>query len=422
MMDDQRARELIALATKVGADEAVIVQNHIARRVDHVTGRQISHALEKSDDIAMYCAVGNAESSFTWHDEQPPDSDDFKQQVKNIVQAAKLANVWGVSRNHVPFTEQFCKSSAQKCKKGNDFDDEDNQDPCPKNRQVCIKDCFHPDCMTNTAMDAAPVLNDLVNKLGAVSKAVELQASQTIDEIHRNCWNGDGFVQIQRFETKLSQTLVIRDSAEHLDLPDYLFDGSGIFPNDDAHKQMLSAPDIAPDLLAKRESDMPDNLFGLLLSPWIIAVLAHLSSHLNIDVTKSGKLLQNFDTCLFAPPDSPWCRSRALVHAIAARPTLGLLFARTSSHALFVDAPIVWVRRNQYLVDMQCRIAAEIDERKFHRFFNPVTLRFDLRELWQYCTETAEPSRRLMLKCGDKRVVYQAPYVYFPIRPVLGRI
>ena len=421
MMDDQRARELIALATKLGADEAVIVQDHVARRVDRVAGRQISHALNTSDDIAMFCAVGDAESSFIWNDKQPTDSDDFKQQVKNIVQAAKLANVWGVARKHVPFAEHFCKTSAQNCHKMTDFDD-GNRDSCPKNSRVCLKDCFHPDCMADTALDAAPILTELVNKLGAISKDLELQASQTIREIRRNCWNSDGFVQMQRYETELSQTLVMHDIEEHLDLPDYIFDGAGIFPDDDAHKQMLAAADIAPDLLAKRESDVPDNLFGVLLSPWMVALLAHLSSHLNIDVTKSGKLLQNFDTCLFCPPDSGWCRSRALVHSTSARPTLNLLFARTSSHALYVDAPTVWIQRNQFFVDIQCRIAAEIDERRFNRFFRPVTLRFDLRDLWQYCTETAEPSRRMMLKCGNNRVVYQTPYAYFPIRPVMGRI
>ncbi len=424
MMDDQRARELIALASKSGADDVMIVQRHVRWRVDALAGRSESHLPGQSEDIALYCAVGNAESSFVWNDALVPDADAFAQHVKNAVQAAKLANVWGVARNHVPFAEQFCRTSAQKCAKPEVWDDEP-RDPCPKNSRVCHKDCFHPDCLTDTSLAAAQILHVIANKLAEVSRQLELQASQTISEIRLNCWHGDGFVQTQRFETLLSQTVVnpIDDAhEERIALPDYLFDGAGIFVEDEAHKQLLSAADIAPHLVASRESELPDGLFGLLLSPWIVALLAHFSAHLNIDVSQSGKLLQNMDTCLFAPPDSPWCRSRALVHAIAARPTLGLLFARTSSHALFVDAPIAWVRRNQYLVDMQCRIAAEIDEHKFSKFFNSVTLRFDLRELWQYCTETAEPSRRLMLKCGDDRVVYQAPYAYFPIRPVWGRI
>ncbi len=424
MMDDQRARELIAQASKSGADDVMIVQRNVRRRSDAIAGRSETHHLGQDSDIALYCAVGNAESAFVWNDAMPPDTDAFAQHVKNAVQAAKLANVWGAARNHVPFAEQFCRTSAQKCPKPDTWDDEP-RDPCPKNSRVCHKDCFHPDCMTDTSLAAAQILHTIAGKLAEVSRHLVLHASQTISEITSNCWSADGFVQTRRFETVLSQTVVnaMGDAREErIVLPDYLFDGAGIFTEDEAHKQMLSAADIAPHLAAVQEDVLPDGLFGLLLSPWIVALLAHFSAHLNIDVTQSGKLLQNMDTCLFAPPDSPWCSSRALVHAIAARPTLGLLFARTSSHALFVDAPIAWVRRNRYLVDMQCRVVAEIDERKFSRFYKPVTLRFDLRELWQYCTETAEPSRRLMLRCGDERVVYQAPHAYFPIRPVLGRI
>ena len=416
MMNDELARELIELARKSGADEAVIVHHDVACRSDSVYGHSFFRASASDTDVAMHFAVGDSESSFVWPVTGPmPSRERFRQGVADMVQAAKLARVWGTTRAHAPFAQQYGTVSAQQCA-------EIQQSGRENCKRQCRDGCFAASCMSDMSYDAAPILNTIVARLDAESGA-ELHGIHTIRRIRQTCWFGEQTTQTTRYETTLSQTLIPpgdSDAPGALVLPDYRFDGYRIDPDDAVHKPMLLASDIAPQYLAPREKTA-SGLYGLLLSPWIVAVLAHLSSHLDIDVTVSGKLLQNLDICLFAPPVFQRCLSRALVHSVNARPTLSLLFARTPSHALFVDAPSSWTRRNEFFVEMTCQIACEIDEHQFRRYFMPVTLRVDLRDLWQHCTETAEPSRRFRLGCPRSgSVIYQTPFAYFDMRPVFS--
>ena len=411
-MDDSLVRELFKTAAKAGAEDMVVVDSQSFHRIDRLNHKQKSPKVEfeNTKTCTFYAAIGNGECSAEITPEHNMDS--LIQIVQNVVSAAKLANVWGTVQPHVNFGKKFKSASGQNCSSiQHEFE---SRFPA---FDLCIQSGKTGECL-NTKDDLAPCLTQIAEDIQKLHSDYPFELTQEIIETDSHIWNSDGFQQVHQFKTRISQYLWLPEQKK-ICLPDYLFDGAGIWPEDKIHQHLLSAAEIAIKLQYSREnpSDFSQyDGFGMIISPWAMAVLAHESRHLGIDITSSGKIVLDADSCLFSPPSSPrTCHGFALGHSGKAKPTLNLLYARTPSKSVILDVPVRWMRRGNSMF-IEFAYVAEIVNQQISRFFQPITLQIDLSEFWQKCTETAEPACRMAFGCIDGQVVIQSIWAYFNVR------
>ena len=285
-MDDSLVRELFKTASKAGAEDMAVVDNQSFHRFERLNHKQKSTEFKNSNSCTFYAAVGDAESSARLLPEF--NADTLNKLILNVTKAAKLANIWGTTKKHLPFTQQFLLSSSQNCSAvRNDFE---NRFPA---LDLCIQSEKVGECL-NLNEDLAPYLTQIANDIQKVHSDFPFELTQEITENNSNIWHTNGFQHIHQFKTKISQCLWLPEHRK-ICLPDYLFDGAGIWPEDTIHKYLLSAAEIAIKLQYARKdpSDFSQyDGFGMILSPWSMAVIAHESRHLNIDITSSGNLFE----------------------------------------------------------------------------------------------------------------------------------
>ena len=412
-MDDSLARELFKVATKAGAEDVAVVSNNTWKRIDRIASDSKSQSIENAQEnsCVFYAAVGDAECTADITDGL--DLHDLQQIVIHAAKAAKLANIWGTSQKHQPFDTKFQKVSPQNCTKSV-YDLNRKQ----SSLETCVQSGKSGTCLNDLKENPAPALEIIAGKIRQQAPQLKYYLSQEITESDTEIWLPNGFQRAHSFKTALTQKLQTAQGKIYR-LPDYVFDGAGIYPDDSWHTGLLSA-----DVIAQKLSDAIENSldfsqydgFGIVLSPWSMAVLAHESRHLNLDMTVSGKIVLDVDSCLFSPPvPATACRGFSLNHAGNRKSSLNLLFARTSSKSVILDVPVRWMRRGHTL-DVEFAYIAEVIDQKIARYYQPVTIRFELDRLWQNCTETAEPPQRMAFGCIGGHVVIQSIWAYFACR------
>lgn len=411
-MDDTFVRELLRSAESAGAtDAALLSSNSVVRSDTLISGNTPKSSIKKNNTITFFAAVDNAEATASLDSSLPIEA--AKQIVIQTTKAAKLANTWGSANSHIPFGRQLIKNSPQICP--DRIPDPDNN-PAPFD--TCSKSAGSASCLENSALPFTSALAEIAKKISENSPEFSYNLQQITTDSNDHIWHSGGYQHCRNFTTTLSQEIVLSEGYA-IKLPDYIYDGAGINTADPWHSALLSAAEIAQKLHDARQAPLQFKEyhgFGVLLSPWAVAVLAHESRHLGLDLTASKKITIDADSCLFTPPISPRsCPGFALCHALGNRPTLAFLHARTPSDSLMLDIPTRWSRKDTTLF-VEFAFVASIENQKISKYFQPVTLQFDLSALWRLCTETAEPARRMAFPCIDSHTVIQAFWAYFNCR------
>lgn len=439
-MDFVLCQEILKQAEHLGAnDAAVIVENIIQRTEIRNNGKRILHT-DKFIRANLHIHVGNGtyQANLIQANTGIMERQSLLEWLKNGIQAAKLSNIWGCLNKPKPLREVLGQTSAQICpppaKKEPEiigWDEDANpiykvEKPfkCPEldKPNACIPECFQPACLQMDDIDA-PMLNKIESEILGITSAPNFKLTQTVSYVDTMVYLLNEVKSQTRYETLIKQTLELNEghNTQYIHLPDYWFDGLIHDPNTQEHEELLKISEIWQDLnTSSQATASPDNLkHGIILSPWVLGILAHEANHLGINIATSGKMQINMSKCLYLPPRpiNP-CKGIALEHIGHARPTKRLLFARVPSHTLIVDVPSAWVRRNTFELDIQCMVACELSEQSVTRYFKPVILRFDLKNMWQYCSEIAEPSRRIALNCCDGIGVFQTPWAYFNMKNI----
>ena len=440
-MDFVLCQELLKQTEQLGASDAAIVVENITQRIEkRKNGIRTLHS-EKIQRANLHIQLENA--TFTANLIQGKTGVMARElihtQIKNGIQAAKLANIWGCAQKVTPLHTAFGQTSAQNCpapapkqpeiigwdEDANPIFKKEKPIQCPPlgKPNACIPQCFQPQCLLEKAPIDAPMLDHLETQNLQIKGLTSTELIQTTSHIDTMIYLQHEVKSQARYETSIAQSAQIQtpDGEKRLSLPKYWFDGLIQEPNTPEHQEMLTFSDIWDDLSASLKATETPNqdIFGVVLSPWVLGVLAHEAKHLGIDLAKSGKMHVNMSKCLYMPPcNHAPCPSFALEHIGNARPTRRLLFARVPSHTLIVDVPTAWVRRKQTELAVQCLMACELSNQTIARRFQPVILRFDLQNMWSYCTEIAEPSRRIALNCGHGYGIVQAPWAYFNMKNI----
>lgn len=440
-MDYVLCQEILKQTKLLGADDAAIVIENIHRRIETRNPSKRNIQTEKITRAYLHITIGNAtfQASLFQPNTGFVSRENLNTILQNGIQAAKLSNVWGTTHKAKPLHEIFGQTSAQICpppppKEPKLIGWDENANPIyQKNKPIkcqplgkpnaCIPECFQPACLLEADAASTPMLDKLENQYTKLNNPPKYALEQTIEHIDTMIYLPDMVKSQARYETSVRQSLEIPQNGipKRIHLPEYWFDGVIHDPDMPEHKEMLTAADFWSDLeLSLQAKEQPDDtLHGVILSPWVLGVLAHEAQHIGANLTASGKMQMNMSKCFYLPPRLPHpCHGIALEHVGNARPTRRLLFARVPSHSLIVDVPVAWVRKNQHEIDIQCMVACELSEQKISRYFKPVVLHFDLKDMWSHCAEIAEPSRRITLQCGKGLGAFQTPWAYFNMKNI----
>ena len=406
-MDIALYKELVNHAQKCGADDAALVCRHILQKInaeDYLSFDEIK--------IAAQYQKGSASASFTTQ-LACPNRAALLQTVKNLCQAAKIANAWGQPRTSdvqsvvrafhqlpsVQSTDRIC-------------------DP-----QNCSDDCFHADCIQTQSINIPAFVPPNINE---ISNNLSIQLEQTTNAIDEVLLYQNNIFSHTFVETCLKSQLKLQhlDDIYTLNLPSYRFnplDADNPIVNSDAlQSSMLEIADgFYNSICAKLEyvSPMPN----LVISGWGMAVLGHEAAHLSVDMASSGKLIMEMANCQL-DSDTANCPVHALLPSDSSYHSKQELFETLPNHTLFVDAPTLWIRRNNSLLDVHFKIACEIENAKILRYFKPVTLRFDLKTIWQNIQSTANSISKICLKCQNSMADFAAPDCYLAQNIALGKI
>ena len=351
MLDDALVRDLLRSAAGSGAEDTAVVSSCQNIRTDilNANASRVDTQFSNKEHNVFYAAVGNAECSAEIPDSLTPET--AKNLVIQTTKSAKLANVWGTSFTHTPFSKTLIQSTPKSCPDRQIYGD--NGEPVWYG-------------LNQIKPSPADLIREISQNVQRLAPKFGCNLRMEVIDFDERIWVSSGFQQVRRYLTTFKQEILL-PGQRLLKLPDYEFDGAGIDPQDSWHKQMLSATDVAPFL--SQAYQYPGDFeeyhgFGLILSPWAVGVLAHEARHLGIDMTSSGKMTLDADSCLFSPPvKPPSCRGFALRHALNNKPTLGFLYARTPSGALIVDIPMRWSRKGS-VVDVEFAYASVIENQQ----------------------------------------------------------
>ncbi|MBO4351379.1 MAG: hypothetical protein J6A01_10590 [Proteobacteria bacterium] len=406
-MDIALYKELVNHAQKCGADDAALVYRHSLEKSNSGNVKSVDEI-----KLAVQFQKGSASAFFT-NRFACPDRTALLQITKNLCQAAKIANAWGQPNpsdiqstvqafNQMPsiqYPEEAC-------------------DPL-----ACTDDCYHANCLQsdfwNFPAFEPPNLNEISNNLS-------IQMEQTTKAIDEALFYQQNISLHTFVETSIKSQLKLQhiDDTYTLSLPLCRFnplDSNNPLANPgQLQASMLEIADgFYNSVCAKLEyvSPMPN----LVISGWGMAILGHEAAHLSVDMASSGKLIMDMAQCQ-PTPNSANCPIHALLPSDSTTHSKQELFEALPSHTLFVDAPSLWVRRNNTLLDVHFKIACEIENAKILRYFKPVTLRFDLKNIWQNIHSTTNLISKVCLKCHHGMADFSAPDCYLPQTIPLGKI
>ena len=406
-MDIALYKELVNHAQKCGADDVALIYRHILEK-------NLSGNITSVDEIklAVQFQKGSASAFFT-NQFASPSRAALMQINKNLCQAAKIANAWGQNGtsnvqsvvrtfNQLPsirYNDRIC-------------------DP-----QSCSDDCFHADCIQTQSPDI-PTLNPPY--LNEISNNLSIQVEQTTKAIDEVLFYQQDILMHSFVETYLKSQLKLQhiDDIYTLSLPLCRFNplspDNPLANPDQMQAAMLEIADgFYNSVCAKLEYVNP--MPNLVISGWGMAVLGHEAAHLSIDMASSGKLIMDMAQCQTGT-DAANCPIHSLLPSDSAFQSKQALFETLPKHTLFVDAPSLWVRKNHTLLDVHFKIACEIENAKILRYFKPVTLRFDLRSIWQNILSTTNLMSKICLKCHPGMADFSAPDCYLPLTISLGKI
>lgn len=422
-MDFVLCQELLKQAERLGADDAAIVVEKITQHCETRQNGQSTIQAQQIPSALLYLHVGDG----AYHlDLSTPGGigvslEDLKEKIQNGIHAARLANAWGTVEKTKPLQNLMGLFSAQVCALS-EFSPVETP-KCSTGHKIDAPGCFKPEYLLEEKPLYAPMLDKIETDTAKNAADAVCSFSQTTSCVDTTVYLGKEVKTQKRYETVIKQSIQLPKTSalEPMHLPDYVFDGRIEDIEQIEHKRLLTICDVWQDIKASQDAteDVNDALYGLILSPWVLGVLAHEARHLGVDLAISGKMRMDMSKCLYTPPRlTQACPGMILDHVGKAKPTRGLLFARVPSHTLIVDAPSAWIRRNNDILDIECMVAVELSAHQMGRHFRPVVLRFDLKEMWGHCSEIAEPSRRIALRCGKGYCVFQAPWAYFNMKNV----
>ncbi len=415
-MDVALGQEIIHHALQTGATDAALFFRRFQRRTDCFIHYLPSSELSAFQDAELFVVVNSGCAHYRLFDKNSdviPDRNSILSMTENCVQAARLAAVWGQSTHPLECElNRFQNDSLIAIKP-----DDDCPPPGKKDDFACVGHCLVPECLADLKFKPSYIIDDIVQGFQSLKAKSLLQIQMDIDAVDETLFHGSGISSQKHYETSIRQSISIHKDNHQvsLQLPEYVFSGN-LFNSSD-HRALLRVQEVAlafeEAVQAQTKCELPGH--GYVVSGWGMAVLAHEAAHLHVNMSGAGRLVMDIAGC----PDVPFacgsCRNLALNIALESSLQRDALLERVPDHAIWLDAPECWIRKNKHFIEMRFRIVAEIVGGKMNRFFQPLTVRFDLEKIWFYCKYASKPLVRIRLRCGDGMTSMQAPCGFFDL-------
>ncbi len=417
-MDLALAMSLLKQADRCGAEDAVIWVRKSRVRTEKVDSKQIAHELndEMSCRMIVRAGTGTAAADLVQGKAGLPGDAALLESVRRLCQGARLCGVWGTSGDRLADVRQaFDRHALYALSFSGD---------CSASGEGCSSMCFDAHCLELDDPMYAGLLHGLARRTQPFAREVDWHGSLRLALHEETLYSLADTRTVFRFEAWLDQALKVRSAQgrQEISLPRYRF-SEPVFEIS-AHPAMPDAGDLARGIWG---SAVSEEVFGfdskgLVLSGWAMAVLGREAHHLNVDITRSGRLIYDISRCMNTPDGGGRCRNLAMGIALERTLTREVMLSRVPDRALYVDAPECWIRRNEKILDVRFLVAGEIIGGQVAAWYAPVVLRFDLTKLWYYCLLAAKPYVQISLRCGEAETVAQAPCGYFDVEPCQGEL
>ena len=414
-MDLALAMSLLKQADRCGAEDACLIFTKRTIRSETLDSKKIAHELrhESSCRLAVRVGCGTATVELFQGKAGMPGDSALLERVKNLCQGARLCAAWGATDDQLEaMLRKFDRQAAVAFKLS---------ETCLSAGSTCEVDCFGEKCLEIEDPSYASLLHSIALKMQPLARQISWRGQLDLVWCEETLYRGSDARTVSRFEAYLDQWLSAKGMHD-IRLPRYSF-AEPVFEMA-AHPMLFDASDVARGIVESASSGASYGFDGrgLVLSGWAMAVLGHEAHHLNVDITRSGRLAYDVSRCMTVPDVGGRCRNLAMKITLESNLTRDVLFTRVPDHTLYVDAPDFWIRRNEKILDVQFLTAAEVMGGKIAGYLAPVVLRFDLTKLWYYCPLASKPYVRISLKCGEDDTVSQAPCGYFDVEPAQGML
>ncbi|MBR4985124.1 MAG: hypothetical protein IKY83_05220 [Proteobacteria bacterium] len=415
-MDLALAMSLLKQADQCGAEDAVLWVRKSKRRVERLDSKKISNELCTQQRCRLVVSVGRGSASAELGQGAAgiPGEAALSEIVKNLCQGARLCNVWGTTCQQV---EDICREFDRHAVNAFEVS-------CRDSNAQCTHECFRESCLERDDPDYVGMLHRIAVQMQPLAHLLDWHGSMTLGWIEETLYSSAQTRTVSRFEAFLDQSIQLKGAQSQcaLQFPRYSFARPAFGMTD--HPFLIETSDVAQGFVesAKAAVSYGFDAHGLVLSGWAMAVLGHEAHHLNVDITRTGRLVYDVSQCMNVPENGGKCGNLAIKIALESNLTRDVLLSRVPDHSLYVDAPEYWIRRNGKFLDVRFLVVGSVIGGKIARYFEPVMLRFDLTKLWYYCLLAAKPYARISLKCGHSDAVSQAPYGFFDIDPKQGML
>ena len=390
-MDIALYQELVNHAQKLGCDDVAIIARHIIQNA--IANTNSAAIFKQFEDATLAIQIGNASASVQiLNNAIQSDRTTLLQTVKNLCQAAKIAKTWG---SNAPSTVHDIVKQFNLWPESTDI-------TCDS--YACTNDALQAEA---PQVDTLPSHNPTQVDLSDISQNLQFSAQTVTAAVQETLFHNQKILTHTTTQSTLFRKLTLRhvDQDISLNLPLLRFNPyiAEQIPDDSA--QIDEIRETAQHFYNSECSQLQyvSPMPQILISGWGMAVLGHEAAHLNKDIAVSGKIIAEIAQCSNTP-----CPILGFMPSEQTQETQQNSVS-VPPYTLMVDAPDLWIRKNQHLLDIRFRIACEMEHTKIIRYFKPVTLRIDLNEIWNHIQMAISPVKTICLKCHKDFATFSAP-------------